>query len=59
MANFFGADTGTPVDDRDYQVPFRFTDRLNKLTLSIDRPKLTPEEKEKLTETQAMARDQK
>jgi arylsulfatase len=54
-----GADTGTPVDDRDYQVPFRFTGRLNKLTLSIDRPKLTPEEERKLTETQAMARDQK
>jgi arylsulfatase len=37
-----GADTGTPVDDQDYQVPFRFTGKLNKLTLSIDRPKLTP-----------------
>jgi arylsulfatase len=54
-----GADIGTPVDDRDYQVPFRFTGRLNKLTLSIDRPKLTPEEEQKLTETQAMARNQK
>jgi hypothetical protein len=39
-----GADTGTPVDDRDYQVPFNFTGKLNKLTLSIDRPKLTPED---------------
>ena len=28
-----GADTGTPVDDEDYQVPFRFTGKLNKLTL--------------------------
>jgi len=28
-----GADTGTPVDDKDYQVPFRFTGKLNKLTL--------------------------
>jgi arylsulfatase len=54
-----GADTGTPVDDHDYQVPFRFTGKLIKLTLSIDRPKLTPEEEKKLTETQAMARDQK
>jgi len=54
-----GADTGTPVDDRDYQVPFRFTGRLNKLTLSIDRPKLTPEEEQKLTETQTTALDQK
>ena len=39
-----GADTGTPVDDQDYQVPFKFTGKLNKLTLSIDRPKLTPED---------------
>ena len=28
-----GSDTGTPVDDKDYQVPFRFTGKLNKLTL--------------------------
>jgi arylsulfatase len=39
-----GADTGTPVDDQDYQVPFKFTGKLNKLTLSIDRPKLTPDD---------------
>jgi hypothetical protein len=30
-----GADTGTPVDDKDYQVPFRFTGKLNKLTLQL------------------------
>ena len=36
-----GADTGTPVDDQDYQVPFAFTGKLDKLTISIDRPKLT------------------
>jgi len=35
-----GADTGTPVDDADYQVPFRFTGKLEKLTLKIDRPTL-------------------
>jgi arylsulfatase len=43
-----GADTGTPVDDKDYQVPFRFTGKLNKLTLKIDSPKLTPEDIKKL-----------
>jgi arylsulfatase len=43
-----GADTGTPVDDQDYQVPFRFTGKLNKLTIAIDRPKLTPEDEKKL-----------
>jgi arylsulfatase A-like enzyme len=41
-----GVDTRTPVDDKDYQVPFRFTGKLNKLTL-----KLGPEE--------LMATDQK
>jgi arylsulfatase len=47
-----GADTGTPVDDNDYQVPFQFTGKLNKLTLKIDRPKLTPEDEQRLTEAQ-------
>jgi hypothetical protein len=32
---------GTPVDHEDYQAPFAFTGRLSKLTISIDRPKLT------------------
>ncbi len=43
-----GADTGTPVEDRDYQVPFRFTGKLNKLTIKLDPPKLTPEDIKKL-----------
>jgi len=43
-----GADTGTPVDDADYQVPFKFTGALDKLTLKIDRPKLSPADIEKL-----------
>jgi hypothetical protein len=30
-----GADTGTPVDEADYQVPFRFTGTLSKLTLEL------------------------
>lgn len=42
-----GADTGTPVTD-DYQVPFQFTGKLNKLTLTIDKPQLTPEDIKKL-----------
>jgi arylsulfatase len=42
-----GADTGTPVAD-DYEVPFRFTGKLDKLTLKIDRPQLTPEDIQKL-----------
>ena len=37
-----GSDTGTPVDDQDYQVPFKFTGKLDKLTLKIDRPSSRP-----------------
>jgi hypothetical protein len=32
-----GADTGTPVDDHHYRVPFRFSGKLEKLT-----PKIAP-----------------
>ncbi len=47
-----GADTGTPVDDQDYQVPFEFNGKLVKLTLTIDRPQLTPADIERLKEAQ-------
>jgi len=47
-----GADTGTPVDDRDYQVPFKFTGKLNKLTLKLEPPVLTPEDKKMLEQAQ-------
>jgi arylsulfatase len=54
-----GADTGTPVDDNDYQVPFRFTGKLNKLTLSIERPQLTPEDVTRLREAEERAADRR
>jgi arylsulfatase len=54
-----GADTGTPVDDKDYQVPFRFTGKLNKLTLSIERPQLTPEDIRRLREAEERAADRR
>jgi arylsulfatase len=47
-----GADTGTPVADKDYQVPFRFTGKLTKLTLAINRPKLSPHDVKMLSQTQ-------
>ena len=47
-----GVDTGTPVDDRDYQVPFAFTGKINKITLTIDRPKLTPADEKRRMEAQ-------
>lgn len=39
-----GSDTLTGVNDADYQPPFRFTGKLNKLTIKLDRPKLSPED---------------
>jgi arylsulfatase len=47
-----GADTGSPVDDADYEPPFNFTGTLDKVTLSIDRPKLSPEDIKKLQAAQ-------
>jgi arylsulfatase len=35
-----GVDTRTPVDDADYQVPFRFTGKLDKLTVKVGRPQV-------------------
>jgi arylsulfatase A-like enzyme len=52
-----GADTGTPVDDRDYQVPFKFTGKINKLTIVLDPPKLTPEDVQKLEAAYRAAQD--
>jgi arylsulfatase len=43
-----GSDTLTGVNDADYQPPFTFTGKLNKVTLAIDRPQLTPEDIQKL-----------
>jgi arylsulfatase len=31
-----GSDTRTGVNDEDYQVPFKFTGKLNKLTVSLE-----------------------
>jgi arylsulfatase len=34
-------DTRTPIDDNDYQVPFRFTGKLRKLTVELEPIKAT------------------
>jgi arylsulfatase len=43
-----GVDTGTPVDDKDYQVPFAFTGKLNKVTVSLKPSQLSAEDQRKL-----------
>ncbi len=52
-----GSDTGTPVDDRDYQVPFAFTGRIDKLTVAVEPPILTDDDKKKLIEAFRAAQD--
>ena len=37
-----GSDTLTGVDDQDYTPPFAFNGKIRKITLSLDRPQLTP-----------------
>jgi len=45
-----GQDTITGVNDKDYLPPFPLTAKFNKLTIKIDRPKLSPEDVKKLEE---------
>ena len=43
-----GSDTLTGVNDADYLPPFPLSAKLNKLTITVDRPQLSPEEIKKL-----------
>ena len=54
-----GSDTLTGVNDADYTPPFRLTTKLNKLTIKVDRPKLTEEDIKKIENTEAIAVDGK
>lgn len=52
-----GSDTGTPIDDRDYQIPFAFTGRIQKLVITRDPPQLTPEDRARLMDAYRAAQD--
>jgi len=54
-----GSDTLTGVNDADYQPPFPLTAKLNKLTIKVDRPQLSPEDIKKLEEGMQQAADAK
>ena len=43
-----GSDTRTGVDDKDYDVPFKFTGTVDKLTVKLVPPKLTAAEQKEL-----------
>jgi hypothetical protein len=42
-----GSDLRTPVDDKDYQVPFRFTGKLDKLTVNLKPEPMSAEEQKR------------
>ncbi|WP_374547254.1 arylsulfatase [Rhodoblastus sp.] len=54
-----GSATGTPVDDSDYQIPFAFTGKIDKLNITVEPPVLTEDDKKKLLEGMQAAQDAK
>jgi hypothetical protein len=52
-----GVDTRTGVNDKDYQVPFRFNGQINKLTFKLGPVQMTEEDQTKLRKAVAIARD--
>jgi arylsulfatase len=52
-----GSDTGSSVDDQDYKVPFTFTGKIDKVTISVENPKLTPTDIQKLKQAELSAAD--
>ena len=52
-----GYDTRTGVDDRDYQVPFRFTGTINKVTFKPGPAQFTPEDAKRAGEMRARGKD--
>jgi arylsulfatase len=52
-----GSDTRTPVDDKDYQVPFRFNGKIDKLTFNLGPLQLTKADQKKMQEAVARSRD--
>jgi hypothetical protein len=52
-----GVDTRTPVDDNDYQVPFRFTGKIGKVTYKLGPEQLTEEDHKVIQQALARAKD--
>ena len=47
-----GLDTGTAVEPEDYEVPFAFTGKLQKLTIELKGPPLSEEMQKQMQEQQ-------
>ena len=52
-----GSDTLTGVNDADYRPPFPLTAKLNRLSIRVERPVLTPADEARLRDAAAKARD--
>ena len=52
-----GYDTGTSVDDKDYQVPFAFTGTLGKITVDLGESSVSPQSIKAMMEALAQKRD--
>jgi arylsulfatase len=52
-----GSDTGTPVDDKDYQVPFAFTGKLGKITVELGESTVSPEIIKRMMEELSQKKD--
>jgi arylsulfatase len=52
-----GSAGASPVDDNDYKVPFKFTGTINKVTIALDPPVLTPADIQKLESANRSASD--
>jgi arylsulfatase len=52
-----GLDTRTPVNDKDYQVPFSFNGKINKLTFNLGPVHLSAEEQRTAEKAIAIAKD--
>jgi arylsulfatase len=52
-----GSDLRTPVNDQDYQVPFRFNGKINKVTFNLGPSQLAPAEQQKAKAAAAKARE--
>jgi arylsulfatase len=48
-----GDAAGTPVDDTDYQIPFKFTGKIDKLTIELEPPVLSASDIKKLKESES------
>jgi hypothetical protein len=53
----FGSGGSSAVNDADYKVPFKFTGTIDKVTIAVDAPVLTPEDIKKLEAATRAATD--